>query len=264
MIFGRSKSVDEQFARHTVPAGEADQVLARIEMHVGVLRISGGASDLLDGAFRYTTDLEPILNYEEANGSGKVTVCQSSASGQHLNRGRNEWDIALSNRVPLDLEIVHATGKSTYNLSALALRNVSIDQSTGESTLTIAGRQDNLRQVRIEGATGSIGVQLTGQFAALATVDVSASAGSLDVDLRGIWECDCTVRLQAATGSIRVRLPEAVGLEVRASAALGSVRAHGLQGQAGNWMRPAADGMPVMRLDLSTGVGSLSIEADPR
>ncbi|MCO5175931.1 MAG: toast rack family protein [Thermomicrobiales bacterium] len=264
MIFGRSKNVAEQFAHHTLPTGTADHVVARVGMHVGVLRISGSASDLLDGAFRYTPELEPVLNYEETDGTGRMTVCQSTPSGRSSNRGRNEWDIALSNRIPLDLEIVHSTGDGTYNLSALALRNVSIDQATGESTLTIAGRQDNLRQVRIEGSTGTIGLQLTGQFAALATVDVSASTGSLDVDLRGIWESDCAVRLQAATGSIRVRLPDAVGLEVRATTSLGAIRAHGLHGQPGNWSRPAADGMPIMRLDLSTGVGSLTIEADTR
>lgn len=264
MIFGRSKNVDEQFARHTLPIGEADHVVARIGMHVGVLRISGGATDLLDGAFRYTADREPILNYEEADGAGKLSVCQTTPGGRSSNRGRNEWDLALSNRIPLDLEIVHSTGDGTYNLSSLALRNVSIDQATGDSTLTVAGRQDNLRQVRIEGATGTISLHLTGQFASLATVDVSAGTGSLDIDLRGIWESDCAIRLHAATGSIRVRLPDAVGLEVRASAALGSMRAHGLAGQSGNWTRPAADGMPVLRLDLSTGVGSLSIEADTR
>lgn len=264
MIFGRSKNEAEQFAHHTLPIGAADHVVARIGMHVGVLRISGGASDLLDGAFRYTPELEPVLSYEEVDNTGKLTVCQTTPSGRSSNRGRNEWDIALSNRIPLDLEIVHSTGDGTYNLSSLALRNVSIDQATGDSTLTIAGRQDNLRQVRIEGATGTIGLHLTGQFAALATVDVSASTGSLDVDLRGIWESDCAVHLHAATGSIRVRLPDEIGLEVRASTSLGAVHARGLQGQPGNWSRPAADGMPVMRLDLSTGVGSLTIEADTR
>ena len=94
MIFGRSKNEAEQFAHHTLPIGAADHVVARIGMHVGVLRISGGASDLLDGAFRYTPELEPVLSYEEVDNTGKLTVCQTTPSGRSSNRGRNEWDIA--------------------------------------------------------------------------------------------------------------------------------------------------------------------------
>ncbi|HMM42871.1 MAG TPA: toast rack family protein [Thermomicrobiales bacterium] len=263
MIFGRSKEHEERFARHTVPAGEAERVEARIGMNVGTLRVSGGATTLADGAFRYTADLEPVLSYEESGGTGKLAICQRTPASTPRHRGRNEWDIALSDAVPLDLAVVHSTGEASFDLSSLSLRSLELDRATGTTRLTLRGEQRDLHQVRVESATGSLDLDLTGRYAALSSLDVSGGTGGLEADLRGTWERDAAVSLRVATGSVRVRLPDDIGIELRGSTALGRVRVSGLAVVPGGWRRDAPSGAPVMRLDVSAGVGSVTIEANP-
>ncbi len=263
MIFGRSHEHDEQFATHTVPAGTAERVEARIGMNVGALRLSGGATALADGAFRYSEDLEPVISYEEVGGVGKLAICQRTPASIRHHRGRNEWDIALSEAVPLELAIVHSTGDGRFDLSAVALSSLALDRATGSTHLALRGDHRDLRQVRIESATGSLDLDLTGRFAALASLDVSGGTGGLDADLRGTWERDVAVSLRVATGSVHVQLPAGVGVELRGSTALGRVRVSGLAAGPGGWRREAPAGVPVMRLDVSAGVGAVTIEAKP-
>lgn len=254
---------NEQFARHTVPVGDAAQVAARIGMNVGTLRITGGATALADGAFRYTPGLEPVVAYEEAGHLGKLTICQRTPTATQHQRGRNEWDIALSATVPLDLAIAHSTGDSHFDLSGLSLTTLSLDRATGSTNLALRGDHQHLREMRVESATGSLDLDLTGRYATLSSLDVSGGTGELEADLRGSWERDVAVSLRVATGSVHVRLPEGIAIELRGSVALGRVRVAGLAAVAGGWRRDAPAGVPIMRLDISAGVGSVSIEANP-
>lgn len=263
MIFDRSQEHDEQFTRHTVPVGEAGRVEARIGMNVGSLRVSGGANALADGAFRYTFGLEPVIDYDETREAGLLTICQRSPASIPQRRGRNEWDIALSDAVPLDLTIVHATGDGRFDLSSLALRSLAIDRPTGSTRLMLRGDYHDLRRARVESATGSLTLDLTGRYHELSTLDVSSRTGDLEADLGGVWEHDVAVSLRVATGSVRVRLPDTVGIELRASTGLGRVRVAGLAGSHGLWTRDAQVGTPVMRLEVSAAVGSVTVEAVP-
>lgn len=253
----------EQYARHTVPVGSAEHVTARIGMNVGRLRVSGGAATLVDGAFRYTPDLEPLVTYEEADGTGRLSICQRTPPTISHRRGRNEWDIALSDAVPMDLEIVHSTGDGRFDLSSVVLTTLALDRATGSTTLLVRGEHPDLREVRVESATGSLNLDLTGRYHALESLDVSGGTGSLDADLRGIWERDVVVNLRVATGSVHLRLPDAIGIDLRGSTALGRVRVAGLAMTPVGWHRAAPAGSPVMRLDVSAGVGSVTIEATP-
>lgn len=252
---------DELFTRHTVPIGSAARVRARIGMNVGRLRVSGGATILADGAFRYTADLEPLVEYEDGDELGTLSICQRTPAASHHRRGRNEWDIALAESVPMDLEIVHSTGDGRFDLSRVALRSLALDRATGSTALLLRGDYPDLSQARIESATGNLDLGLTGRFAVLESLAVSGGTGSLDADLSGVWEHDVEVRLRVATGSIHVRLPDTIGLEVKAATALGRVRVSGLATTAGGWRRDAPADVPVMRLDASAAVGSVTIEA---
>ena len=165
--------------------------------------------------------------------------------------------------MPLDLAVVHSTGEASFDLSSLSLRSLELDRATGTTRLTLRGEQRDLHQVRVESATGSLDLDLTGRYAALSSLDVSGGTGGLEADLRGTWERDAAVSLRVATGSVRVRLPDDIGIELRGSTALGRVRVSGLAVVPGGWRRDAPSGAPVMRLDVSAGVGSVTIEANP-
>ena len=263
MIFTHSRQQNEQFTRRTIPVGLASRVEARVEMNVGTLRVAGGADALVDGAFRYAPDLEPVIDYDEAEGVGRLAIRQPRPIRMSGGSGRNEWDIALSDTTPLDLMIVQTTGDGRFDLSSVMLQSLALDRATGSTSLRLAGDHRDLRRARVESATGSLALNFTGRYAALTSLEVSSGAGRLKADLRGLWGCDVTVRLHVATGSIDVRLPDGIGIELHGSTGLGRVAVSGLAAGRGGWRRDAPAGAPVMRLDVSTAVGSIVIEANP-
>ncbi|MDQ3526034.1 MAG: toast rack family protein, partial [Chloroflexota bacterium] len=80
----------------TVPAGGATSARVEIGMAVGELRISGGATELMDADFTYDDELEPEVEYRVDGGQGVLTVKQGSK--KNVRSTQNEWNIRLNDR----------------------------------------------------------------------------------------------------------------------------------------------------------------------
>jgi phage shock protein PspC (stress-responsive transcriptional regulator) len=91
-------------------------------------------------------------------------------------------------------------------------------------------------------------------------------AGRIELDLRELdlagERIEVDVRIGA--GEIVVRVPEEVGLVIEAEAGIGQIDLVGRASSGGiapnrTWSRPADDGAGTIQLDLSAGVGSISV-----
>ncbi|HUG15414.1 MAG TPA: toast rack family protein [Thermomicrobiales bacterium] len=255
-LTGAEHKEERSIARDGVTSGRV-----RVDMAVGELVITGGASDLMNGVFAYDTELEPQIDFQARDGVGELSIVQ--ARGQRAVKWKlNRWEIALNDEIPLDLELRMATGKLDARLSTLRLRSVRIDHTTGELVIGLGGNQLELRAVSIKQSTGRTRLDLSGNYAALRALKLSATTGEAELNLAGgAWGQDLDARVDVTTGSTSILLPHDVGVEVSARSALGKVSASGLSYDNGHYRNAAHGTTPsTLRLDVRTSVGKLSLK----
>lgn len=147
----------------SIGRGEAEMVRADIEMKAGELRISGGASQLLDATFHYNDDRwQPEVRYDLTGFRGNLVVRQPKVA---VNIGpssgfRHEWDLRLNNDVPLDLNVTVGAGKSLLELGALYLRGLDVHLGAGELELDLTGKWRKDLEARIRGGVGKATIRL--------------------------------------------------------------------------------------------------------
>jgi len=249
-------SEDRSIARDGVTTARV-----RIDMAVGELAITGGASELMNGRFSFDKELEPIIDFQARDGVGELSIVQSRGE-RAVKWNRNRWEIALNDDVPIDLELRMTTGKLDARLSTLRLKTVRIDHTTGEMVIGLGGNQLELREVTTKQSTGRTRLDLSGNYAALRTLQVSAATGETEINFAGgAWGQDLDARLELTTGSTTVRLPADVGVDVTARTALGKVSVSGLSYDNGRYRNAAFGTTPsTLRLDVRASVGKLELE----
>ena len=89
-------------------------------------------------------------------------------------------------------------------------------------------------------------------------------AGQADVDLTGDRKVDLIADLQGGVGQVTIRLPRRVGVAVHASGGIGSVDAHGLRHDNGEYTNEAYGKTPAtIRLTVQGGIGQISLIEEP-
>ena len=99
------------------PAG-ADSVRVSVRMGIGELDIRGGETDLLDGSFQSNIEgWMPRVAYrlnEEGNGILSIDT-RDSDIGIPLGEPENEWNVMLTEDLPLDLHVDIGIGEATLS-----------------------------------------------------------------------------------------------------------------------------------------------------
>jgi hypothetical protein len=129
-------------------------------MGAGEMRLRGGASKLLDGRFEYNVaDWKPQVTTSDTNQVAAVTIKQS---GNHRmgGNGKNLWNLALNNKVPLDLKIELGAGEALLYLGSLNLRTLDVSMGAGKVDADLRGTPAQSYDVHIKGGVGQAKVQL--------------------------------------------------------------------------------------------------------
>ncbi|HMD31127.1 MAG TPA: toast rack family protein [Candidatus Acidoferrales bacterium] len=169
----------------SVEAQGAESVRVSMEMPAGELRISGGATKLLDADFDYTeSDGAPDVSYDA---SGKEGTLRIEQHGSHphvhvIGSSDDRWALRLNNDLVRDLQVEMGAGRGDLNLRGLALTNLSVEMGAGELTTDLIGDWKKDVTVRIEGGAGRATVRLPKDIG----VRVRASGGIGSIDVSGL------------------------------------------------------------------------------
>ncbi|WLD92760.1 toast rack family protein [Alkalihalobacillus sp. AL-G] len=159
-----------------VELNEASSVEAEIEMGIADLTVNGGAEDLMRGKFHYNENAgKPDIAYEVNGGKGELDVSNEDKDSWldfdwiRFGEQTDEWEIALNDKVPLDLEVSTGVGDSKLDLSGLNLTRLDIDSGVGETVLDLSGDWERSFNVSIDGGVGDttifipedVGVRIT-------------------------------------------------------------------------------------------------------
>jgi len=176
----RSAAIHEA---QSVERGTAESVRVDLKMGAGGLKVSGGASKLLEADFHYDRpDLKPRISYSVAGSQGRLTVEQESSTGIHFGRTENDWNLRLNNDAPMEMNVKLGAGQSDLRLSGLSLTRLDVDMGAGQIDLDLTGDWKQDLDVDIEGGVGSASVRVPREVG----VRVEASGGIGSINISGL------------------------------------------------------------------------------
>src|SRR6266436_8403875 len=131
----RHYSGDLQHQSRTVERQGAKSVNVSLETGSGELNISSGSSHLLDADFNYSDSYEtPRVDYNVAGGIGHLSISQDQGS-THFGAKHNQWNLRLSNDVPLELKIEMGAGRGQLHLRDMPVTRLEMRMGAGQADL---------------------------------------------------------------------------------------------------------------------------------
>lgn len=247
----------------TVPVGGATTARVEISMAVGELHISGGAADLMEADFVYDEELAPQLDYQVNGSQGVLTVKQGSTKN-NVRSTRNEWNIRLSNRVPIDVHVNVAAAAAELDLDTLPVLSLDVHSASGGVVVGLSGDQPWVDRIKVESASGAIQLCLNGTYRSLSRLESRSASGRLEVDLSGNWKRDLEANINSVSGAVIVTVPTDVGVAAQTSTISGRLnrqtnRSAGAGGKA--YINDVFESSRVkLKLRIATVSGGITIE----
>ena len=212
-----------QTESRSVDLENADSVQANLRIGLGELKVGGGADSLMEADFAYNVAAwQPEVNYEVVGDTGELTVEQQGLrEGIPTRDVRNEWDLRLSDDVPVDLSVQMGGGVGNLDLNTLALTGLNIVVGAGVSRVDLAGDWDRDLSAVIRGGAGQVTVLLPSRVGV--RVDAGTRLGRINADgLRregqafvndayGASDVTLTVEVQGGAGQINLEVVQEVG-----------------------------------------------------
>ena len=191
-----------QTESQAIELGDARSVRVEIDFGAGDLEVTGGAEKLLEADFTYNVDkLKPEVKYTD----GTLILWQPENEGLPDLRGitdfRNEWELRLTDDVPMDLSVDVGAGVSELRLAGLLLTGLDVALGAGGSTIDLSGDWARDLDVTIETGAGDITVRLPRDVGARVKVD----AGVGTIQASGLTK-DGNIYTNAAYGESEITL----------------------------------------------------------
>lgn len=171
-----------QYESRAVDRDASERVRVNLDMGAGDLKVSSGTQKLLQAYFNYNVpDLKPEMQYSTAGGIGELRVQQPSHR-THMGNMKYEWDLRLSDLVPLDIHVNFGAGQAQLDLGSLDLRSVQLDMGVGKLEMDLRGNPKHDYNVRVSGGVGEATIRLPANIG----IDARASGGIGDISVRGL------------------------------------------------------------------------------
>lgn len=144
----------------SVDAGSATHANVELNMGMGQMTVSGGASKLVQGSLEYNSArMKPEVTSSVNGDHTTVTVRQPNGNGS-FGKTRNVWDLQVSDKPLMDLSVNCGAGQAKLNLSDVALRNLEVHIGAGNLDVDLSGTPKQDYEVTINGGVGQAIVHL--------------------------------------------------------------------------------------------------------
>ncbi|MBK9712029.1 MAG: hypothetical protein IPO81_12015 [Kouleothrix sp.] len=251
-----------QTATIAVPAPDADA--ADVTLRFGAsnrFRLQPGASGLVDGTVQYNVDLfKPIVT---TSGSG-VTIEQRPNDMTVTNNMRNEWELRLSDSIPMTLNVEAGAYKGEYDLGGLRLRNLSVSQGAADSTYDFSeANPDQMDDLTFKsGASSAKLTNLANANAAQMHFDIAA--GSYTLDFGGALQRTVGVEVQGGASGLTIRVPSGTPTIVTIKGALNSADVDGFTGIGDRQYANASwdESQPHIAITVDSALGSVKLQSN--
>ncbi len=180
--------------------------------------------------------------------------------------GRLKWDIGLSKRIPLALDVHNGVGEATFDLSGLQLTELDLNGGVGKIDLILPATEARY-PVMITPGVGKATITLVPN----AAVDMKIRAGVGEVDLKIGENASATVKIKGGVGQTNVNVPYGSAVRVEASIGPGTIdlpssyvqiEGNGQEfiGKSGIWQTPNYESAETkILIHFQGGVGALRV-----
>lgn len=235
-----------------------------IQYGAGTLTVKPAeATTLYHMELRYDEDsTEPRAEFNAERRTLRLGVVNSGSSGRSMGRrGASTAEIALSQEVPLDLDLDFGAGSAQIELGGMALQRLAVSTGASETRISFSSPNATVAE-RVDIEAGAADLQVIGLGNVRAQhVNFQGGVGSTVLDFSGGWSGDVSASVQIGIGSMTLRLPRGPGIRIRRNAFLSSFSAPGMERQGdsyytANW----ADASTRLTIDVSAALGSIDIQ----
>jgi hypothetical protein len=203
-----------QYESRAIDRDASERVRINLEMGAGDLKVSSGTQKLMQAYFNYNVpNLKPEVRYSTAGGMGDLQVNEPSTHA-HIGNMTYDWDLRLSDMVPLEIHVNFGAGQAQLDLGSLDLRSVQLEMGVGQLEMDLRGNPKHDYNVKVSGGVGEATLRLPANVG----IDARASGGIGDISVRGLrkesghWVNDAynepgvkiRVDVQGGIGSIRL------------------------------------------------------------
>lgn len=145
----------------SVKKDKAKELDVELNLGVGELTLSKGAEDWVEGSIEYNKEkLEPEVIYNRKGNKGEVIIEQKNLNGVNHSNIKNEWDLELSDDVPMNLSIQSGASSTELDLKGLMLEELDIEAGVGELHIDLGGSWENSFETNIKTGVGAATVIL--------------------------------------------------------------------------------------------------------
>jgi len=251
----------EEYTEEVSSAG-VSSARVKIEQGIGDLSIAAGDPALLfSGVFRTNVaEWAPAVSWQ----NGRLDIEQGTTTGMPGAGAENQWELAFSPDVELDMELEIGAVDCELDMGGLALTRLSIE--SGASDLVLRFDEPNraeMERLRIQVGAANVDVGSIGN-ASPQNVRIDGGVGNITLDLRGAWVSSSDIRITAGSGMLVLRLPRDVGVRVEMEGGLGSIEADpDLHYEDGVYTNDAyGDAALNLLIEVTVGVGSVELELE--
>jgi hypothetical protein len=257
--------------RHeSVQVSLGDAASADVNVTFGAGRLNlypAQIENLLEADFTYNVDeLKPVVEEDRREDRLEVKL-HPKVAGLSLDLGaetRNEWDVRLSDRAPLSLNLDLGAAEGRVDLGGLRLSQTRI--RTGVADLDLEWSQPNpqvLDELNVEAGAASLNLRQLGN-AHFDEMRFTGGAGNFELDFTGDWQGPARANIDAGFSNLRLVLPDNIGVKVSADEkALANVNAEGFSRRGNAWVNEAyTTDDEALVITVNIGLGNLTLEKE--
>lgn len=226
LISARAEAQDWRTITSTRQSKNEESLNVDVEYGAGRLFITPALNNTLYKAtLRYDAKaFKPLTRYQ--NGHLRVGIEGGSIKGRNMKSGR--LDLALSTRVPLDLDMKFGAVQANMELGGLKVRSAHIQTGASETDITVSKPNvEKCSRLKIEVGAADFHVAGLGNLGC-ESVDVDGGVGDITLDFNGAWRGTSNIEIDMGLGSLTLRLPRGLGVQVQKSGFLASFDSQGL------------------------------------
>lgn len=189
---------------------EYEEVNADLKLDAVSAIISGSGSKLAEGSFRYNYEgLKP--KFEAIGNNIRIT---SANPGVKIKKIINEWDVALTERYPINMNIDADGSKVELDLSDIKLKTLSLDLGGASAKLYSDKPNDiSMGEFKVIAAASSLNMTNVGNMN-FEKLYLASDASRLSLDLSGQYKSSAVIELEANTSTVKLNLPEDIGIRL--------------------------------------------------
>jgi len=238
--------------------GNLEETELLFQMTGGEFTIHPGAVGLVDGTINYNVEQwEP--QFTRSNFQYHIKqVDPFRFSGIPSGDVINQWDLSLTNALPLNLTIEGGASDNEFDFSGLQLTNLDIRQ--GASQTVIRFQQPNpIRMEELSFTTGASSVEIYGLGNAnFEQMTMSAGAGDYTLDFTGPLTQDAVVDIKAGISNLTIIIPANMKAIVDNKGTVSNINSEGTWMLTDNTYTTLAEGY-TMTINLDMAVGNVNL-----